>query len=111
MDRPCSTYGEVRKCIQNFVGKSERDRVLRRLGRRLEDNINLISRKLFLKLWTRSIWVEEDHRQSLMNTVINLRIHKKGSFSTNGTTIRFSRKTLFHGVSLRIHKNMLFLIT
>ena len=41
MDRACSTYRVIQKCIQSFNGKTSRKRPLGRPRRRWEDNIKM----------------------------------------------------------------------
>jgi hypothetical protein len=77
--------GELRNAYKIFVGKPEGKRPLVRRGRRWESNIRM-------DLWEIGCegvgWIhlaqDRDQSRALMNTVMNLRIHKKvGNFLTS----------------------------
>jgi hypothetical protein len=60
------------------------------------------------KGWDAADWIRLDQKRdewwALVNTVMNLQIpQNKGNFWTNGGTVGFSKRTLFHVISLSIY--------
>ena len=94
MGKRRGTYGVL-------VGKPEGKRPFGRPRRRWEDNIK---RNLSEVGWGMA-WIDlpqnRDKGRILVNTTINLRLPENArNFLTRRGPLRFSRMTLFHGVSL-----------
>jgi hypothetical protein len=58
--------------------------------------------------WDVVDWIRLDQKRdewwALVNTVMNLQIPQhKGNFWTNGETVSFSKRTLFHAISLSVY--------
>jgi hypothetical protein len=77
MGRDCSTNREDEEAYRIFVGKPERKRALGRPRRRWVDNIKIHLREIG---WDGVDWIDlaqdRDHWRALVNTVMNLRVHK-----------------------------------
>jgi hypothetical protein len=84
-----------------LVGKPEGRRPLGRPRPRWEDNIRMDLREVGCGCVD---WMElaqdRDRWRALVSAVMNLRVpYNAGNFLTSCSPVRFSRRTLFHGVS------------
>jgi hypothetical protein len=91
---------EDRLC-RALVGKHERNRPLRRPKRRWEDNIKMDLQEVG---WGGMDWIDlaqdRDRWRAVVNAVMKLGVpYSAGNFLSSWGTIRFSRRTLFLGVS------------
>jgi hypothetical protein len=78
----CSTHGTYENCILTLVGKPEGKKPLGRPRRRREDNIRLHVTEIGLESvdWIQ-LAQDRDQWWDVVNTVRNLRFHKKRGIS------------------------------
>ena len=100
--------GEGRGLYRVLVGKPEGKRPLGRPRLRWEDNIKMDLQEEGCNCMD---WVElaqdRDRWRALVNAVMNLRVpYNPGNFLTSSRQVSFSRRTLLHGVSKQVSKNI-----
>jgi hypothetical protein len=93
--------GEMRNVYKSLVGYPERDRPLARPKSKWEGNIKMHLREIGV---AGVDWIhmaqDRDRWRALVNTVMNLRVpYREGALCLAERTIRFSIRTLLHGVS------------
>jgi hypothetical protein len=96
-----SMHENMRNAYIILVLKPEGEKLFGRPGRRWENNIRMGLQNIG---WEGVDWTylaeDRDQWRALVYTIMNLRVSKgAGNFFTIWVIIRFSRRTLFHGIS------------